>query len=60
MEISYRVYTMDARGKILAAVASDFAGDEEAIAFAIDNLELWPAVEIWQTDRLIGRFSKSD
>lgn len=60
METRYRVYTLDSDGKILAAMAGEFADDDEAIAFARDYLEFWPAVEIWRTRKLIGRFSRDD
>lgn len=54
---TYRFYDLDHRGAITGACNRAFADDAEAMAHADHLLLLMnrPAVEVWQTDRLVGR-----
>ncbi len=51
----YRLYNLSAAGTIQGAMSRSFDSDDQAIGHAQALLELYPAVEIWQTDRLVGR-----
>lgn len=51
----YRLYTLTAAGTIQGAMSRSFDSDDQAIGHAEALLALHPAVEIWQTDRLVGR-----
>ena len=51
----YRFYDLDQRGAITGASNRPFADDAEAMAHADELLALRPGVEVWQTDRLVGR-----
>lgn len=51
----YRFYDLDQRGSIVGATNRPFADDAEAMAHADQLLANRPAVEVWQTDRLVGR-----
>lgn len=53
-ETFYRFYNLDAAGHIRGAANHPFADDRQAMAHAADFLGDHPAVEVWQTDRLIG------
>ncbi|MGZ3279236.1 MAG: hypothetical protein ACXWKT_13655 [Caulobacteraceae bacterium] len=50
----YRFYDLDHRG----ATNRSFADDAEALAHADWLLASRPAVEVWQTDRLVGRLEQ--
>ena len=51
----YRFYDLDHRGAITGASNRPFADDAEALAHADQLLAQRPGVEVWQTDRLVGR-----
>jgi len=51
----YRFYDLDHRGAITGASNRPFADDAEALAYADRLLAQRPGVEVWQTDRLVGR-----
>jgi hypothetical protein len=51
----YRFYDLDHRGAIVGATNRAFADDAEAMAHADDLLAQRPGIEVWQTDRLVGR-----
>ena len=55
----YRFYDLDQRGTIVGACNRPFADDAEALAYADWLLASRPAVEVWQTDRLVGRLEQS-
>ena len=55
----YRFYDLDHRGAITGASNRPFADDAEAMAHADELLALRPGVEVWQTDRLVGRLERS-
>jgi hypothetical protein len=55
IERYYRFYDLDHRGSIVGASNRSFADDAEALAHADRLLANRPAVEVWQTDRLVGR-----
>jgi hypothetical protein len=54
----YRIYDLDGRGSIVRASSRSFTNDAEALAFADQLLADRPGVEIWQTDRLVGRLEQ--
>ena len=54
----YRIYDLDHRGAIIGASNRAFADDAEALAYADWLLASRPAVEVWQTDRLVGRLER--
>jgi len=54
----YRFYDLDHRGSIVGASNRPFADDAEAMAHADQLLNNRPAVEVWQTDRLVGRLEQ--
>ncbi|MGZ3274165.1 MAG: hypothetical protein ACXU82_10990 [Caulobacteraceae bacterium] len=54
----YRFYDLDHRGAIIGATNRSFADDAEALAHADWLLASRPAVEVWQTDRLVGRLEQ--
>jgi hypothetical protein len=54
----YRIYDLDHRGSIVGASNRSFADDAEALAHADELLAHRPAVEVWQTDRLVGRLEQ--
>ena len=54
----YRFYDLDRRGAIVGACNRPFANDAEALAYADWLLASRPAVEVWQTDRLVGRLEQ--
>ena len=54
----YRFYDLDHRGAIIGAANRPFADDAEALAHADWLLASRPAVEVWQTDRLVGRLEQ--
>ena len=58
MESSYRLYMIREDGGICGAANRNFAGDREAVDHARTFLALHPAVEVWQTDRMVGRVSR--
>jgi hypothetical protein len=51
----YRFYDLDQRGSITGACSRPFNDDGEAMAHADRLLANRPGVEVWQTDRLVGR-----
>lgn len=55
----YRFYDIDHRGSIVGASNRAFIDDAQALAHAEGLLEHRPAVEVWQTDRLVGRLEQS-
>ena len=55
----YRFYDLDHRGSIVGASNRPFADDAEAMAHADHLLMNRPAIEVWQTDRLVGRREQS-
>jgi hypothetical protein len=59
IERYYRFYDLDHRGSIVGASNRPFADDAEAMAHADRLLNNRPAVEVWQTDRLVGRLEQS-
>ena len=58
-EHSYRFYDIDHNGRITGASNRPFADDAAALAHADQLLMNWPAIEVWQTDRLVGRVEHS-
>ena len=54
----YRFYDLDHRGSITGASNRSFADDAEALAHADQLLAQRPGVEVWQTDRLVGRLEQ--
>jgi hypothetical protein len=54
----YRFYDLDHRGAIVGASNRPFNDDAEALAHADELLVDRPAVEVWQTDRLVGRLEQ--
>jgi hypothetical protein len=57
-ERTYRLYHLSRRGDICGAVNRWFEDDAEALKHADRLLEDHAAVEIWQTDRLVGRVER--
>ncbi len=55
---TYRLYHLGRDGDIRGAVNRSFQDDAEAFRHADHLLENHPAVEIWQTDRLVGRVER--
>lgn len=55
----YRFYDLDQRGSIVGASNRPFANDSEALAHADQMLQDRPGIEVWQTDRLVGRIEQS-
>ena len=56
---TYRLYHLCSDGRIRGAVNRSFTDDAEAIAHAGSLLVSHPAVEVWQTDRLVGRVEQA-
>ena len=52
---TYRLYQLSADGSIQGAINRSFADDAEAVEHADRLLDSHPAIEIWQTDRLVDR-----
>jgi hypothetical protein len=57
---TYRLYHLGADGRIRGAINRSFEGDAEAFELADRLLEAHPAIEIWQTDRLVGKRERSE
>jgi hypothetical protein len=57
---TYRLYQLSADGRIQGAINRSFADDAEAVEHADRLLDSHPAIEIWQTDRLVGRRERSE
>lgn len=55
----YRFYDLDQRGSITGASNRAFSDDAEALAHADQLLTNRPGVEVWQTDRLVGRVEQT-
>ncbi len=55
----YRLYNLSAAGAIQGAMSRSFESDDQAISHARGLLELHPGVEVWQTDRLVGRVDRA-
>ena len=51
---TYRLYNLSREGAIRGAESGSFRDDAEAIGRARQLLQHHQAVEIWQTDRLVG------
>ena len=56
---SYRFYDIDYNGRITGARNRVFDNDRAALAHADQLLMNWPVIEVWQTDRLVGRVEQS-
>jgi hypothetical protein len=54
----YRIYSLSVTNAITGAVNRLFRDDAEALSHAGRYLSIHPAVEIWRTDRLIGRLER--
>ena len=54
----YRLYNLSAANAIKGALSQEFASDRQALDHASALLEDYPAVEVWQTDRLVGRLEQ--
>ena len=57
---TYRLYQLATDGRICGAINRSFADDAEAVEHADSLLESHPAIEIWQTDRLVGRRERNE
>ena len=57
---TYRLYHLSVDGRICGAINRSFADDAEAFEHADRLLDAHPAVEIWQTDRLVGRRERDE
>ncbi len=57
---SYRLYSLSAENAINGAENREFDSDAEALLHARTLLARHPAVEIWQTHRLVRRLSRGD
>jgi len=55
MDRLYRIYSPSKRDAITGASNREFSDDHEALDHAANLLSTYPAVEIWQTNRLVGR-----
>jgi hypothetical protein len=55
---TYRLYHLTGAGVICGAINRSFDDDAEALEHADRLLANHPAVEIWQTDRLVGRVER--
>lgn len=55
MDRSYRLYSVSALGHIIGATSREFASDLDALMFAALLTDADHGVELWQTDRLVGR-----
>ena len=54
----YRIYILSDGNAITGAVNRFFHDDSEALSHAGQYLTIHPAVEIWRTDRLVGRLER--
>ena len=54
----YRFYNLDHAGHIRGAANHPFDDDRQAMGHAAELLGGCPGVEVWQTDRLIGRLER--
>ncbi|MGZ3275917.1 MAG: hypothetical protein ACXU82_07345 [Caulobacteraceae bacterium] len=54
MDRSYRFYSLSDRNEIMGAANREFPNDQEALDHAATLLFAFAAVEVWQTDRLVG------
>jgi hypothetical protein len=54
----YRFYDLDHRGAITGASNRPFADDSEAMEHADGLLAHRAGIEVWQTDRLVGRLEQ--
>jgi hypothetical protein len=59
MDRSYRLYSLSDQGRITGAVNRDFIDDAEALFHARLLLDNYPAIELWQTDRLVARVERA-
>jgi hypothetical protein len=57
---TYRLYHLGTDGRICGAINRSFADDAEAFELADRMLEAHPAIEIWQTDRMVGRRERDE
>ena len=55
---TYKLYHLSRSGDICGAVNRSFQYDAVALRHADRLLEIYPVVEIWQTDRLVGRVER--
>jgi hypothetical protein len=60
VERCYRVYSLSEHGSITGAENREFDSDGQALAHARDLLRASPAVEVWQTHRLVHRLVRDD
>jgi hypothetical protein len=51
----YRLYTLDSRGHFTSGENLVFGGDEQAMEYAWQLLQLHSSVEVWQGDRQVGQ-----
>lgn len=56
---SYRLYSLSSQGAITGAVNREFYDDLEALMHASVLLGHHYAIELWQTNRLVGRVELS-
>lgn len=55
---TYRLYHLTGSGAICGAINRSFEDDAEAVKHADRLLETHPAVEIWQTDRMVAKVER--
>lgn len=58
MDPYYRIYSLSEQDAITGASNREFCDDREALNHANGLLAHYPAVEIWQTDRLVARLER--
>lgn len=54
----YRIYLLDAQGRITSGIDADCESDATAITRASEAIGTAPDAEIWQQARLVGRLSQ--
>ena len=50
----YRIYLLDLAGKIRSLDEATCLTDDDAFEAARPLLPHWPAIEIWETTRMVG------
>jgi hypothetical protein len=55
MARSYRLYHVSPQGEIARATACEFPNDRDALIYAAVLAEAGHVIELWQTDRIVGR-----
>ena len=58
MPIRYRFYLLDENRRVLGSLHGEFATDDAAVTAASTMLKGSTGIEVWQEDRLVGRFSQ--